>query len=88
MEGAPGAYARCMAVPEGRKSLYIIRTERSSWLLLLVGLVCTGVSLGLSFADGGIGVYEVLRTVLLAAVAIYAGVCVVWHRRHRAGASD
>jgi len=77
-----------MAVPEGRKSLYIIRTERSSWLLLLVGFVCTAVSLGLSFADGGVGIYEVLRTMLLAAVAIYAGVCVVWHRRHRADASD
>ena len=75
-----------MAVPEGRKSLYIIRSERTSWLLLVVGIVCTAVSLGLSFADGAVGVYEVLRTVILAAVSIYAGACVVWHRRHRAKA--
>lgn len=71
-----------MAVPEGRKSLYIIRSERASWLLLLVGIVCTTVSLGLVYADGEIGVYEILRTVVLAAVAIYAAACVIWHRRH------
>ena len=45
-----------MAVPEGRKSLYIIRSERASWLLLLVGITCTVVSLGLVWADGEIGV--------------------------------
>ena len=73
-----------MAVPEGRKSLYIIRSERTSWLLLIVGMVCTAVSLGLSFADDEVGVYEILRTAVVAAVAIYAGACVVWHRRHRA----
>jgi hypothetical protein len=72
-----------MAVPEGRKSLYIIRSERASWLLLLVGITCTVVSLGLVWADGEIGVYEILRTVVLAGVAIYAAACVIWHRRHR-----
>ena len=77
-----------MAVPRGRKSLYIIRSERSSWLLLIVGIVCTAVSLGLSFADREVGIYEVIRTVVLAGVAIYAGACVVWHRRHRADASE
>ena len=77
-----------MAVPEGRKSLYIIRSERTSWLLLLVGILCTIVSLTLSFTDGEVGVYEILRTVLLAGVAIYAAGCVVWHRRHRPGTPD
>ena len=77
-----------MAVPEGRKSLYIIRSERTSWLLLLVGILCTIVSLTLSFTDGDVGVYEVLRTVLLAGVAIYAAACVVWHRRHRPDTPD
>ncbi len=77
-----------MAVPGGRKSLYIIRSERSSWLLLIVGIVCTAVSLGLSFADGEVGIYEVIRTVVLAGVAVYAGACVVWHRRHRADAPE
>jgi hypothetical protein len=77
-----------MAVPEGRKSLYIIRSERASWLLLLVGIVCTTVSLGLATADGGIVVYEILRTVVLAGVAIYAAACVIWHRRHRPGTPE
>lgn len=76
-----------MAVPEGRKSLYIIRSERTSWLLFLVGIVSTVVSFGLSFADGGVGVYEIVRTAVLACVAAYAGACVVWHRRHRADPS-
>lgn len=77
-----------MTVPEGRKSLYIIRSERSAWLLFLVGITCTTVSLGLTFTDGEVGLYEILRTALLAGVAIYAGACIVWHRRHRSGASD
>ncbi|WP_314502307.1 hypothetical protein [uncultured Microbacterium sp.] len=77
-----------MAVPEGRKSLYIIRSERASWLLLLVGITCTVVSLGLAYADGVLVVYEFLRTLVLAAVAVYAAACVIWHRRHRTDASE
>ncbi|HEX5728189.1 hypothetical protein [Microbacterium sp.] len=70
-----------MAVPEGRARFYIIRTERQSWLLLVVGIVLAAASLLLYVTvDPGVG--QLIMTILLAAVAVYSAVCVMWHRRH------
>ncbi|GAA1962362.1 hypothetical protein [Microbacterium deminutum] len=74
-----------MAVPEGRESFYIIRTEPQSWLLLIVGVGLTAASLTLYLTtDNGVG--QLVMTILLAAVAVYSAACVVWHRRRRTGA--
>ena len=73
-----------MAVPEGRARFYIIRTERQSWLLLIVGIVLAAASLLLYLTvDPGVG--QLVMTILLAGVAVYSAVCVVWHRRRGAG---
>ena len=71
-----------MTDPEARAPVYIIRTERQSWLLFVVGIGLTVASLLLYLSvDPTVG--QLLMTILLAAVTAYSAVCVVWHRRRR-----
>ena len=73
-----------MAAPQPGDFSFVIRNELYSWILLVVavGLAVGSILVGLQNDEFGFG--QIVITVLLLAVAIYAAACVRWHRKHAA----
>ncbi len=73
-----------MAAPRPGDFSFVIRNELYSWILLIVAIGLTIGSVVAVLGQDQVSFGQIVITVLLAAVAVYAGACVRWHRKHAA----